>query len=507
MSLPNTQRRASGLLLHITSLPGPFGIGDLGPAAHDVVAKLGRGGQSFWQMLPVGPTGFGNSPYQSSSTFAGNPWLISPDVLVDQGLVEVKERDAIVVAEGRVDYDVVSRNKRQLLRRAAERFATRASSEQQQRYAEFCDRKGSIWLDDYSLYAALKEHQTGRPWNRWDPDLARRDQTALDRARTELASEVDAEKVIQFLFFDQWPPLRETAHEHGVGLVGDLPLYVAHDSADVWANPGLFQLDERGEPTVVAGVPPDYFSTIGQRWGNPIFDWEELASLRFRWWRSRVVEALELFDRLRLDHFRGIAGYWAIPADEPTAEHGRWVSGPGAELLQAVADEVGDLPLIAEDLGLITDDVVAIRETFGLPGMRIAQFGFDRVSDTALHHPDNYPEHVWAYTGTHDNDTTRGWFWESNPKHRLWKLRRPRRILYRRVGGRIPWGLVEMVAGSRAMTAMFPVQDILGLGSDARMNTPGTTSGNWEWRLRSDQLSDESLHDLRGLTLATGRAS
>ncbi len=266
--MPDTQPRASGLLLHITSLPGLFGIGDLGPAAHDVVAKLGRADQSYWQMLPVGPTGLGNSPYQSSSTFAGNPWLISPDVLVDQGLVEDEERDAIVVPEGRVDYDVVARNKRQLLRRAAARFATRAGNEQQRRYAEFCDRKGSIWLDDYSLYAALKEHQAGRPWNRWDPDLARRDHAALDRARTELASEVDAEKVIQFLFFDQWATLRETAREHGVGLVGDLPLYVAHDSADVWANPDLFQLDQRGEPTVVAGVPPDYFSPTGQRWGT-----------------------------------------------------------------------------------------------------------------------------------------------------------------------------------------------------------------------------------------------
>ncbi|HEY7824071.1 MAG TPA: 4-alpha-glucanotransferase, partial [Acidimicrobiia bacterium] len=316
---------------------------------------------------------------------------------------------------------------------------------------------------------------------------------------------IETSRVIQFLFLEQWQALRRAAHEVGVVIVGDLPLYVAHDSADVWANPDLFRLDAEGNPTVVAGVPPDYFSETGQRWGNPIYDWEEMAVRDYTWWKTRVHHALSRFDWLRIDHFRGLAGYWEIPASEPTAVNGQWRPGPADDLLGALGDELGGLPVIAEDLGVITDDVIALRDGYGLPGMRVAQFGFDVKSDTATHHPRNYPENVWAYTGTHDNDTTLGWFWEGNPRHRVWRLDRRRRSLYRKLGGDIPWGLVEMVSRSRAKTSIFPVQDILGLGTEARMNVPGTTSGNWEWRLRTGQLTDTTLERLRGLTAASGR--
>jgi 4-alpha-glucanotransferase len=502
----NAERRSSGLLLHVTSLPGRSGIGDLGPEAHRFVSRLAAAGQTFWQTLPIGPTGYGNSPYSSPSTFAGNPLLVNPEGLVEDGLVDEGEVDRIAVSDnGWVDYAAVYPEKRRLIHEAAAKFSTRADAEIRQRYDDFRDREGPRWLDDYSVYAALKDAHRGKAWTDWDPELASRDPAALRQARRELEEKIETNRVVQFLFFEQWEMLRQTAADHGVEIVGDLPLYVAHDSADVWANPNLFRLDAEREPTVVAGVPPDYFSETGQRWGNPIFDWEAMAESDYSWWRARVRHAISLFDRVRIDHFRGIAGYWEIPASEPTAVNGRWQPGPGDHLLEAIRSDLGELPFIAEDLGVITDDVVALRDSFGLPGMRVAQFGFDTVSDSATHHPDGYPERVWAYTGTHDNDTTVGWFWKENPRRWVWRLDKSRRRLYRRVGGEIPWGLVEMVSQSRAMTSIFPVQDILGLGTEARMNTPGTTQGNWEWRLRTGQLTDDALERLRDLTALTGR--
>lgn len=500
------ERRAGGLLLHFTSLPGRFGIGDLGPEAHRFVDGIAGAGQRYWQVLPIGPTGLGNSPYSSVSTFAGNPLLVSPEGLSDAGLVDGAGLDAIALPDdGRVDYGAVYGRKPVLLREAAMAFSRRRDPQMRQRYAEFRDREGPLWLDDYSLYVVLKDTHGGRAWNEWDAELARRDPATLARARGELEEEVETSRVIQFLFFEQWRALRQAAGNLGIEIVGDLPLYMAHDSADVWAHSHLFRLDAGGKPSVVAGVPPDYFSETGQRWGNPIFDWEGMAESGYSWWKARVRHALSLFDWLRIDHFRGIAGYWEIPASEPTAVNGQWRPGPAGELLGVLQDELGELPIIAEDLGVITEDVVALRSGFGLPGMRVAQFGFDKARDSAMHHPDNYPQNVWAYTGTHDNDTTAGWFWEGNPHRRVWRLDRRRRSLYRSVGGEIPWGLVEMVSRSRAMTSVFPVQDVLGLGTEARMNTPGTTSGNWEWRLRTGQLTDESLERLRELTVATAR--
>lgn len=498
--------RASGLLLHVTSLPGRFGIGDLGPQAHSFVSSIARAGQRFWQVLPIGPTGYGNSPYSSLSTFAGNPLLINPDSLSDVDLIESRDRDAVELPDdGRVDFGAVYGKKAALLRTAAGRFPERADAQLQQEFAEFKQREGPLWLDEYCLYAALKDAHGGRAWTDWEKGVSRRDPTAMEDARRSLRDEVEGNRVVQFLFFEQWNALRETARSHGVALVGDLPLYVAHDSADVWANHELFLIDDDGRPTVVAGVPPDYFSAIGQRWGNPIFDWERMASHNFQWWRDRVRHALALFDVLRIDHFRGIAGYWEIPANEATAVTGRWRPGPAEKLLGAIRDDVGELPFVAEDLGQITADVIALRDTFALPGMRVAQFGFDKAPDSSIHHPSGYPVNVWAYTGTHDNNTTKGWFWENNPGHRVWRLKRRRRSLYRHVEGRIPWGLLEMVARSQAITSVFPVQDILELGAEARMNTPGTTSGNWEWRLQPGQLTDDTLVRLLDLTEETGR--
>ena len=498
--------RRSGLLLHITSLPGRFGIGDLGPEAHGFVSQISAAGQTYWQVLPVGPTGYGNSPYSSLSTFAGNTLLLSPELLVDRGLLDRSEMKALEkAAESKTDFVWAFTDKLSALQLAARTFGERAGSNQQKRFAQFSECEGDVWLDEYCLYLALTDAHGGKPWTEWEPGLAQREGDALAEARSSLREEISANRVLQFLFFEQWADLRQTAREHGVEIVGDLPLYVAHDSADVWANRELFLLDDQGMPTVVAGVPPDYFSDTGQRWGNPIFDWRRMASNGFLWWKARMRQAVSLFDIVRIDHFRGIAGYWEIPATEPTAVRGRWRPGPGAALFEAIREELGEIPVIAEDLGVITEDVVALRERFDLPGMRVAQFGFDRAPDSSLHHPSAFPENVWAYTGTHDNNTTLGWFWENNPDRSVSALDRGRRALYRAVDGRIPWGLVEMVSQSKGRVSMFPVQDILGLGEDARMNTPGTIGNNWGWRLLPEQLTDETLSRLRNLTEATDR--
>lgn len=497
--------RASGLLLHVSSLPGRFGIGDLGPAAHDFVSLLAETGQRYWQVLPLVPIGPGNSPYLSVSTFACNVFLMSPEALRDRGLIDARSvAEAEVEATSRVDYRLVAEHKIGLLRQAAANFAERADVRQKAQFAAFKDRHGPRWLDDFALFSVLRA-ETRSPWPDWPEGLARRHVPTLRRASAEFAYQIENEKVLQFLLFEQWSELRALAHQEAVHIVGDMPLYVGHDSADVWANPDLFQLDADGHPVVVSGVPPDYFSDTGQRWGTPIYDWDEMAARGFDWWRSRMRRAVDLFDVVRFDHFRGVAGYWAIPSENETAVDGTWEGGPGDRLLAAIEDELGGMPLLAEDLGVITEDVIALRDRFGLPGMRVAQFGFDDAPDSKLHHPDAYPENVWGYTGTHDNDTTLGWFWEGSPLPRVDRLDRRRRRLYKQTEGDVVWGLVEMVARSKARTSIFPVQDILELGSEARMNMPGTESGNWEWRLLPGQLDDRAMTRLAEVTSDVGR--
>ena len=354
----------------------------------------------------------------------------------------------------------------------------------------------------------VKRAHEHRPWPEWDSAVARREPDSLAEARLRLRDEIEIHEILQFLLSEQWTRLRTAAASRQIALVGDLPLYVAHDSSDVWANQGMFHLDGNGMPTVVSGVPPDYFSETGQRWGSPIYDWELMAESGFRWWRERMRHTLAHFDVVRVDHFRGIAGYWEIPAAEPTAVRGRWLEGPGNALLRAIDSEIGALPVIAEDLGVITDDVITLRGEHGLPGMRVAQFSFDDAPDSPIHDPGEFPVDVWGYSGTHDNDTTEGWFWTDNPEHDLRRVKGGRRKLLERVGGEpVGWGVVEMVAASKATTSVYPVQDLLGLGSEGRMNTPGTTNGNWRWRFEDHQLTDDLMDRLRTLTIASGRSA
>ncbi|HEX6286911.1 MAG TPA: 4-alpha-glucanotransferase [Acidimicrobiia bacterium] len=497
-------QRSSGLLLHPSSLPGSYGIGDLGPSAHDFVRLLADAGQRYWQMLPLVPIGPGNSPYLSISTFASNSLLISPERLHDRGLLDAASlAGAELGATTRVDYGLVFETKLRLLHEIAAEFSDRADPDQKSRFAAFSDEHGPLWLDDFALFTVLSD-RIRVPWTDWPEGLARRHRPAIERAEAEFGDEIEIEKVLQFLFFEQWSDLCAAAFENGVRIVGDMPLYVGHDSADVWAHPESFLLDADGHPLVVSGVPPDYFSETGQRWGTPIYDWDEMAGGDFEWWRARMRRAIDLFDLVRFDHFRGVAGYWAIPAENETAVEGTWEEGPGMRLLDAIEDELGGLPLLAEDLGVITEDVITLRDRFGLPGMRVAQFGFDDAPDTEIHHPATYPENVWGYTGTHDNDTTLGWFWAQGPRI-VSQLEAKRRRLHEVTGGDVVWGLIELVAGSRARTSIFPVQDILELGSDARMNTPGTAIGNWEWRLLPGQLDDHAMAKLAEVTRGAGR--
>ncbi len=500
-------RRAAGILLHITSLTGPYGIGDIGPVAHEFIASLATAGQKYWQVLPVVPIGPGNSPYSAPSAFAGNPLLISPDLLVAEGLATADEASQARCGAGaRMDFPTVIANKGSLLDKVAHSFRSRRSPDVAERYDRFRNEHGSAWLDEYALFQALKTANEGGHWIHWDERLKSRDPAALSEARQWFSHQMEAIAVVQFLFNEQWRKLRTVAQQAGIRIVGDLPLYVDHDSADVWSNPLLFDLNSDGSPNLVAGVPPDYFSATGQRWGNPIYAWELMKQTGFPWWRQRMSHAASLFDVVRFDHFRGIAAYWAIPADEGTAVRGTWEQGPGQRLLGAIQDELGDLPLLAEDLGIITEDVTALRKDFGLPGMRVAQFGLLPAPDHLTHRPDRYPEDVWAYTGTHDNNTTEGWFWEGNPPRSKWRLGWNRLRLYWKTKGKISESVIKMVHESRAQVAIVPAQDLLGLGAEARMNTPGTPAGNWEWRLLPGQLDQRTWSHLQSVTEASNRS-
>jgi 4-alpha-glucanotransferase len=483
--------RSSGVLLHPTSLPGRYGIGDLGPSAFQFVDWLADAGCKLWQILPLGPTGYGDSPYQCFSAFAGNPYLISPDFLLRDNLLHPDDLAEVPdFAADEVDYGRIIPWKLNLLERAFIRFKS-APKAVRQEFDHFC-AENVAWLQDYALFMALKEAHGGGDWGKWPELLRKRDSDTLAEANARHADAIERYTFYQFAFFRQWSDVREHAHHRGLRIIGDIPIFVAYDSADVWANPELFFLDESGQPSVVAGVPPDYFSETGQLWGNPLYRWGVLKSRDYDWWLARFRAILSQVDIVRLDHFRGFAGYWEIPAGSATAESGRWVPGPGEDFLEEVESALGELPIIAEDLGEITPDVIVLRDQFDLPGMKILQFGFSGPDNAFL--PHNYASHCVTYTGTHDNDTARGWY-ETAPDHERDFARR----YLDTDGNNFAWELTRAGWASVAVYAVAPIQDLLGLGTEARMNYPSKLGGNWSWRLLSEQLSRELQERVREL--------
>ena len=501
--------RSSGILLHPTSLPGAFGIGDLGPQAYEFADFLRGGGQSLWQVLPLGPTGYGDSPYACYSAFAGNPLLISPEQLVSDGLLSSAELKSIGSESDAVNFAEAHQLKDELLSKAYDNYKRTTDTSLRSAFETFAQQQGD-WLEDYALFRALKDAHNGQAWYEWESALVRRTPAALNRARSELRDQVEAQMFYQFLFFRQWFALKTYCNDHGIQILGDLPIFVAHDSADVWTNPEEFKLDKNGKALVVAGVPPDYFSTTGQFWGNPLYNWELMREEGFRWWIQRMRATLNVVDIVRVDHFRGFAACWEIPGGDLTAERGEWVEAPGRELFTAIRKALGELPIIAEDLGVITPDVVALRDEFGFPGMRILQFGFG--SDTKnIDLPHNYTKHVVAYTGTHDNDTTVGWFNSvagEGSTRTAKQIERERKFCQNYLnseGKEIHWDFIRAVWASVADTAVVPLQDVLGLGTEARMNLPNSTSGNWAWRYKSGVLTETIESRLQELTDLYGR--
>jgi 4-alpha-glucanotransferase len=477
--------RSSGVILHPTSLPGPDGIGDLGPEAYRWVNFMKECGFGLWQVLPLGPTGYGDSPYQCFSAFAGNPYLVSPTLLLEDDLLSVDDlADRPGFPDERVDYGEVIRWKLILLERAYTSFQEAGTAELKAEMDAFQSGEAS-WLEDFALFMAIKESQGMVSWDNWPKPLRSRDPRALAAFRQANPEAIQRHIFRQFLFFRQWQALHEYANVQGIQIIGDIPIFVAYDSADVWAHPELFYLDKEGRPTFVAGVPPDYFSPTGQLWGNPIYKWNVHRESSYAWWIERIRSTLKLVDFLRLDHFRGFAGYWEIPAGMPTAEVGRWAPGPGAGLFEAIRAALGGLPIIAEDLGEITPDVIELRDSLGLPGMKILQFAFQTdPNDPFL--PHNYPSNCVAYTGTHDNDTTLGWY-ASAPTRETDFCRR----YLARSGEDIAWDMIRAIWSSVASFTLAPMQDFLSLGAEARMNLPGRPGGNWTWRLEPDALTEE----------------
>jgi 4-alpha-glucanotransferase len=495
-------QRASGILLHPTSLPGRFGMGDIGPAAYEFVDFLTNTGQQLWQMLPLGPTGHGNSPYMSYSAMAGNHLLISLEQLRDRGLLPSEALEGLPhFPEDCVDFEAVFQVKRHLLEQAAATFQTQASAEDRAAYDDFCQSR-SFWLDDYAFFMALKQAHDGASWTQWDEAIARRQPEAMAHWHDKLTSQINHHKYFQFEFYRQWASLKQYANERHIQIIGDMPIYVAHDSVDVWAFPHNFMVDpDTLEPSEMAGVPPDYFSDTGQLWGNPTYNWEAVQKREFRWWLQRLKALLDYVDLIRIDHFRGFQAYWAVPEGETTAMNGQWVEAPGEAFFNAVKAEFGSLPILAEDLGVITPEVEALRDQFDFPGMKILQFAFgsDHMNPYL---PFNYVRNSLVYTGTHDNDTTVGWFDKTSEYERDRVLR----YLGGLTGDGIHWAMIRLALSSIANQAIVPLQDLLGLGSHARMNSPGKADGNWGWRYHADMLTGELGDRLRELTRLCARA-
>ena len=494
MSFP----RVSGLLLHPTSFPSRFGIGDLGTEAYQFVDFLVASGQQIWQILPLGPTGYGDSPYQCFSAIAGNPLLISPEVLHGVGLLTDDDLHSYPELPLAIDFGWVIHAKLLLLRKAFYIFKEQAPPEHRQAFDAFC--QSADWLEDYALFRAIKDAHSGVSWTEWEPPIAQRKPEAIEHWQKQLADEILFHQFLQFEFAQQWATLKDYASGKGIQIMGDLPIYVAHDSAEVWAHPEYFCLDEDGEPTLMAGVPPDYFSPTGQLWGNPIYDWERLEADRFQWWVQRFQALLDCVDLIRIDHFRGFESYWAVKQGETTAINGEWMQAPGEALFDRLAEVLGKLPMIAEDLGMITPEVEALRDKFDFPGMKIIQFAFD--SDPGNPYLTfNYVPNSVVYTGTHDNNTTVGWYHERSHEDQ----EKVRRYLGCAEAHEIHWDLIRMAFGSVSQQAIIPLQDILGLGTPARMNAPGNAIGNWGWRYEPGALKPELSDRLRFFTEIYGR--
>ena len=478
----------------------------MGPGAYRFVEFLAACGQSWWQILPLGPTGYGNSPYMCFSAFAGNPLLISPEKLVEDGFLTPADiTNPPRFPSDHVHFSRVIQYKRTLLVKSYKRFKTQPPADHANQFLLF-RKKQAEWLEDYALFMALKETHRGHAWTKWEDNLIKRDPLILQERNKRLRDKIDFHRYLQYLFFSQWTALRQYCHSKGVRIIGDLPIYIAHDSSEVWSHPDLFYLDEKGQPSVVAGVPPDYFSATGQRWGNPIYRWDVRAKGGYKWWTDRFRSNLALVDVVRLDHFRGFEAYWEIPATEPHAINGRWVKGPGGELFSAVKRSLEDLSVIAEDLGVITPEVEALRDEFGFPGMRILQMAFGRDPKAHNYRPHSFPQNCIVYTATHDHNTTVGWFSDEPGKATTQtreEIEEERAVALKYLGtdGReIHWDMIRLAMSSVAHVAIYPLQDVLGLGSECRMNRPGTLKGNWEWRLRPGELTEKIGKGLRDLT-------
>lgn len=499
-------KRVSGILLHPISLPGQFGIGDIGPRAYKFVDFLADTGQSLWQILPLGPIGYGNSPYMCFSAFGGNPLLISLERIVDAGLLDpVDIENPPPFPPYRVGYSAANQYKMPLLMKSYQRFKDILSSGYFEDFHLFC-QQNTFWLEDYALFMSLRRSQQNQLWVTWDEPIVRRDPEKLIDLRHKLIEDIYFQKYLQYVFFKQWIDLKNYCHERGIQIIGDISIYVAHDSAEVWANQEIFYLDKLGNPLVVAGVPPDYFSATGQRWGNPLYRWDVLAQSGYTWWIERFRSSFSMSDIIRIDHFRGFEAYWEIPASEETALKGQWVKGPGAALFEAVQKTLGNINVIAEDLGVITPEVDALRDHLGFPGMRVLQMAFGNDPKAQEYRPHNHVKNCVVYTGTHDNDTTVGWF-TSEPgaqttqtKEEVTKEREYALKYTGTNGSEINWDFIRLVMGSVADTAIFPLQDVLGLGTEARMNLPSTLKGNWEWRFTEDMLTSSIKLRLKELT-------
>ena len=493
--------RSSGILFHPTYLPGKYGIGTLGKEAYAFIDFLKKSRQKLWQIFPLGPTGYGDSPYQSFSSFAGNPYLIDFDLLIEAHLLSEEDLRDVFFGDNEeyIDYGAIYNQKYPLLRKAYENFKSSDNHEMRENLEHF-KRENASWLNDYSLYISLKNHFNGLPWNEWAHDIKNREHGAMEHYKNELADDIEYHNFIQFLFLKQWGDVKRYANENGIKIIGDIPIFVAADSSDAWANPEIFLFDEERKPVKVAGVPPDYFSATGQLWGNPLYNWQKLKETNYSWWVERVRANLSTCDIIRIDHFRGFEAYWAVPYGDDTAINGQWEPGPGIDLFNAIKSQLGELPIIAEDLGLMTQGVIDLREATGFPGMKILGFAFDSGEEND-YLPHTYTKNCVVYTGTHDNDTLIGWFQKAKEEDRQFA----RDYLNSRSDDEIHWNAIRGAWSSVANMAISPVQDFLGLGSEARINTPGVAAGNWQWRLRHGVLTDKLAERIAKLTRVYSR--